>query len=81
MFAERARAVAPDTIIDEWAIRLKQARPEVEVRDRAPGERFFVSSHLHHRTGRPYRVRHVPIALQWKPYTKPTQGTRFGSSG
>lgn len=56
-----------DTIIDEWAKRLKQARPDVELTDRRPEERFFRSSHLHHRTGRPYHVRHVPVALQWKP--------------
>ncbi|MER9880450.1 hypothetical protein [Mesorhizobium sp. M0118] len=56
-----------DKIMDEWAVRLKQARPDVEVNDRAHEELFFTSAHLHSRTGRPYRVRHVPIALQWKP--------------
>ncbi|MBO9697512.1 MAG: hypothetical protein J7499_15065 [Sphingopyxis sp.] len=63
-----------DVIIDEWAMRLRQARPDVDVTDRASGERFFKSSHLHHRTGRPYSVRHVPIALQWKPLRESSQG-------
>lgn len=59
-----------DQIIDEWAARLKEARPDVDVKDRALNKAFFISSHVHHRTGRLYHVRHVPIALQWKPLTK-----------
>jgi hypothetical protein len=55
-----------DKIMAEWAARLKKERPEVRV-DHSDGERWFTSSHIHGRTGRHYRVRHVPIALQWNP--------------
>lgn len=56
-----------DKIMDEWAVRLKQARPEVEVSRRTEDVEFFTSSHVHERTGRRYHVRHVAIALQWAP--------------
>ena len=56
-----------DKIMDEWAIRLKQARPEVEVSRGAEDAEVFTSSHVHERTGRPYHVRHVAISLQWAP--------------
>lgn len=56
-----------DQIMDEWAVRLKKARPDVEVGNRAKGELFFTSSHVHQRTGRRYHVRHVPIPLHWEP--------------
>lgn len=65
-----------DLIIDEWGKRLMEARPDVEIKDRTPGQHFFISSHLHQRTGRPYRVRHVPIALQWKPLSKSAKVSR-----
>lgn len=65
-----------DSIMDEWAERLKEARSDVEVTPRAHLDSYFTSSHIHRRTGRPYQVRHVPIALQWNPPESSRKGDR-----
>jgi hypothetical protein len=56
-----------DLVMDEWAKRLTEERPDVQIEDRCKDDLCFTSSHLHQRTGRNYRVRHVPISLYWNP--------------
>ena len=59
-----------DRVMDEWAKRLTEERPEVHVEDRCEEELCFTSAHLHERTGKNYRVRHVPMSLYWNPKGK-----------
>jgi hypothetical protein len=59
-----------DQVMDRWKEHLTKERPDVTVEEREAGELELKSSHVHKRTGRLYRVRHVPISLYWKPIGK-----------
>jgi hypothetical protein len=56
-----------DQIMDRWCRHLRKRRSDVVIAtcDRNPLIRC--SRHIHERTGLPFRVRHVPISLYFKP--------------
>lgn len=56
-----------DLVMDKWAIHLAGKRPDVQIESRNPGDLVMYTSHIHRRTGRVYRVRHVIVSLYWEP--------------
>ena len=55
-----------DQIMDRWCQRLLKKRPDVTIETGA-NPLIRRSTHVHNRTGRPFRVRHVPISLYFRP--------------
>ena len=56
-----------DRVMDSWASKLSEVRPDVKVEARDDNPLYRWSVHQHRRTGLPYYVRHTPISLYWNP--------------
>lgn len=56
-----------DSIMEKWRCKLKEAISSIVVEDLDKDKLTFRSSHLHNRTGRPFRVRHKGITLHFDP--------------
>jgi hypothetical protein len=56
-----------DQVMDRWSTHLSENRPDVTIETCIKNPLARRSSHVHQRTGRPFKVRHVPISLYFKP--------------
>src|SRR5690606_18117893 len=56
-----------DRIMAEWNVRLKELVSEIEVEEVDADKLLFRSTHVHERTGRPFRVRHKGVTLHFAP--------------
>lgn len=56
--------------MNEWVKRLSAARPDVSGSFSQNDPTQWVSSHKHARSGLPFRIRHLPVSLYFKPADK-----------
>jgi len=56
-----------DRIMDRWSEYLNEKRPDVTIERCNANPLVRRSSHKHKRTGHPFKVRHVPISLYFRP--------------
>ncbi|MFN3619782.1 hypothetical protein [Sphingorhabdus sp.] len=61
------RGARADRVMDEWEKHLAESRPDVTIETREPGDLVMNTRHVHERTGREYKVRHVIVSLYWNP--------------
>lgn len=59
-----------DEVVAKWMEHLKNSRADVAVEVSPSDNLVHYSTHPHPGTGRPFRVRHKPISLYWKPDDK-----------
>ena len=64
------KAERVDQIMNHWSKHLCAKRPDVTVSSCDSNPLIRCSTHQHERTGQPFRVRHVPISLYFKPKDK-----------
>lgn len=56
-----------DNILAEWRVRLTESVDDITAEELDANKLVFRSSHLHVRTGRPFKVRHKGISLHFDP--------------
>lgn len=59
-----------DRLMTRWQEKLTDFDPGIQIEGCPLDEMAFVSSHPHERTGRPYKVRHIPLSLYFEPKDK-----------
>jgi hypothetical protein len=61
------KAPRVDQIMDRWTDYLRKRRPDVQIEVCTNNPLNRRSVHAHERTGRPFKIRHVPISLYFDP--------------
>jgi hypothetical protein len=56
-----------DRVMERWKQYLSEALPELTFEPCTIDSIAFYSVHPHQRTGRPLRVRHIPLSVYWAP--------------
>ncbi|WGD29403.1 hypothetical protein AncyloWKF20_16740 [Ancylobacter sp. WKF20] len=56
-----------DHVIEKWVEKLQSERTDVTINHCQTDPNRRISTHLHQRTGLPFRVRHIPVSLYFSP--------------
>ena len=64
IYSDQARI---DQMMDRWKAHLGEQQADINFQKCPLNDLAFFSTHKHEKTGRPYKVRHIPLSLYFEP--------------